>query len=229
MPQAGAGARTRVGVVTFPGSTDAADTLRTLQRAGAEPVALAHRDVDLAGVAAVVLPGGVGAPSGDASAATSPIMGSIAAAARRGLPVLGIGHGFGLLCAAGLLPGALVANAGGTFLCRDERLRVDSIDTVWTCDAEPGGEVTLVLKSAAANYQADAATLARLEDERRVVLRYVANPTGSAHDIAGLTNAWGNVVGLAVQPEYAVDDLTGPSTDGRAVFTSVLRYLAALG
>ncbi len=222
----------RIGVITFPGSLDDVDALRAVRIAGAQPVPLWHGSHDLEGVDAVVLPGGFS--YGDylrcgAIARFSPIMGEVIDAARKGLPVLGICNGFQVLCESHLLPGAMIRNEGRTFLCADRALRVETRDTVWTCDFTPGQEVTFVLKSGEGNYVADADTLAMLEDTDRVVFRYLDNPNGSANDIAGITNELGNVVGLMPHPEHAVDALTGPGTDGRPVFASVLRYLAALG
>lgn len=221
----------RIGVVSFPGSVDARATTLALRLAGAEPVALWHADRGLDEVDAVVLPGGCS--YGDhlrsgALARHSPVMIDLIAAARHGLPVLGIGNGFQVLCETALLPGGLVRNEGGTFVCREQRLRVETRDTVWTCAAEDGQEVTLVLKSRDGRYVADADTLRALEESRQVVLRYLGpNPNGSLGEIAGVTNERGNVVGLMPHPEYAVDTLTGPSTDGRRFLVSALEFLAA--
>jgi phosphoribosylformylglycinamidine synthase len=219
----------RVGVVTFPGSLDDRDAARAVRLAGGEPVVLWHRDTDLSGVEAVVLPGGFS--YGDylrcgAIARFSPVMESVIAAAGRGLPVLGICNGFQVLCESHLLPGALIRNDHQKFVCRDQLLRIESTDTPWTKDLTVGQEILVPVKNGEGGYVADAATLALLEDEGRVVFRYVGgNPNGSAADIAGVRNAAGNVVGLMPHPEHAVEALTGPSTDGLALFTSVLRSL----
>ena len=220
----------RLGVVTFPGSLDDADALRAVRIAGAEAVPLWHASHDLEGVDAVVLPGGFS--YGDylrcgAIARFSPFMSEVIDAAGRGMPVLGICNGFQVLCESHLLPGAMIRNAGRTFICRDEPLRVETNDTVWTCDFTAGQEITIVLKNGEGNYVADADTLAMLEDTNRVVFRYLDNPNGSANDIAGITNELGNVVGLMPHPEHNVEALTGPSLDGRPFFSSVLSYLAA--
>jgi phosphoribosylformylglycinamidine synthase len=221
----------RVGVVTFPGSLDDRDAARAVRLAGGEPVALWHRDTDLSGVEAVVLPGGFS--YGDylrcgAIARFSPVMESIIAAAGRGLPVLGICNGFQVLCESHLLPGALIRNDHQKFVCRDQLLRIESTETPWTRDLTVGQEILVPVKNGEGGYVADAATLALLEDEGRVVFRYVGgNPNGSAAGIAGVRNAAGNVVGLMPHPEHAVEALTGPSTDGLALFTSVLRSLVA--
>jgi phosphoribosylformylglycinamidine synthase subunit PurQ / glutaminase len=221
----------RVGVVTFPGSLDDGDAARAVRLSGATPVRLWHRDPDISGIAAVVLPGGFS--YGDylrcgAIARFSPMMDSVIAAAGRGLPVLGICNGFQVLCESHLLPGALIRNQHRHFICRDQRLRVENIDTPWTGDLSSGQEILVPVKNGEGCYLADAATLAMLEAENRVVFRYVGgNPNGSARDIAGIRNAAGNVVGLMPHPEHAVESLTGPSTDGLALFTSVLHSLVA--
>jgi phosphoribosylformylglycinamidine synthase len=156
-------------------------------------------------------------------------MGEVIRGANAGLPVLGICNGFQVLCEAHLLPGALIRNDRRTFVCRDQRLRVESTDTVWTCDFTPGDEIVIALKNGEGNYQADADTVRRLEDENRVVFRYLeVNPNGSRNDIAGITNARGNVVGLMPHPEHNVEALSGASVDGMAFFTSVQRFLAAV-
>ncbi|MFV0429213.1 MAG: phosphoribosylformylglycinamidine synthase subunit PurQ [Arachnia sp.] len=218
----------RIGVVTFPGSLDDADALRAVRLSGAEAVPLWHASDSLEGVDAVVLPGGFS--YGDylrcgAIARFSPIMDLVIDAANRGMPVLGICNGFQLLCEAHLLEGAMIRNQQRRFVCRDERLRVETIDTTWTCGFRTGDEITIVLKNGEGNYQASPQTLQRLEDNNQVVFRYLDNPNGSAHDIAGITNAKGNVVGLMPHPEHNVEDLTSPSLDGRRFFASVLSFI----
>jgi phosphoribosylformylglycinamidine synthase len=219
----------RIGVVTFPGSLDDRDALRAISVAGAEPVPLWHADHDLRGVDAVVLPGGFS--YGDylrcgAIARFAPIMTEIVAAARAGLPTLGICNGFQVLCESHLLPGALIRNAGLHFTCLDQRLRVENNRTVWTGELAAGSEITIPLKNGEGQYVADDHVLDELEGEGRVVFRYLgANPNGSRRDIAGICNERGNVVGLMPHPEHAVEDLTGPGTDGLALFTSVLKSL----
>jgi phosphoribosylformylglycinamidine synthase subunit PurQ / glutaminase len=216
----------RIGVVTFPGSLDDVDAQRAVAVAGAEPIGLWHRDRDLRGVDAIVLPGGFS--YGDylrcgAIARFSPVMESVIAAAREGMPVLGICNGFQVLCESHLLPGALIRNASRRFICRDQTLRLESVRTAWTETYEPGQEIVVPLKNGEGGYIADARTLDELEAEGRVVVRYVGgNPNGSYRDIAGIANHDGNVVGLMPHPEHAVDLLTGPSTGGLGFFTSVL-------
>ena len=220
----------KIGVITFPGSLDDVDAARAVRYAGAEPVALWHADDDLRGVDVVIVPGGFS--YGDylragAIASHQPVLRSVTAAARGGMPVLGICNGFQILCEAGLLPGALVRNAGLHFLCRDQRLRVESTTTAWSSQFEPGAEILVPLKSGEGRYVADASTLAELEGEGRVVFRYVGGaPNGAMNDIAGISSADGRVVGLMPHPEHAIDELTGPSADGLAMFTSALASLA---
>jgi phosphoribosylformylglycinamidine synthase I len=216
----------RIGVITFPGTLDDVDAVRAVRRAGAQPVPLWHADDDLRGVDAVVVPGGFS--YGDylragAIAAHQPVLRAVVAAARRGTPVLGICNGFQILCEAGLLPGALVRNAGLHFVCRDQRLRVESSATAWTGRYARGAEIVVPLKSIEGRYVADEPTLAALEGDGRVVLRYLgASPNGAVHDIAGIASADGRVVGLMPHPEHAIDALTGPSTDGLDFFRSAV-------
>jgi len=216
----------RVGVVTFPGSLDNRDAARAIRLAGAEAVELWHGDADLRGVDAVVLPGGFS--YGDylrcgAIARFAPVMVPLVDAARGGLPVLGICNGFQVLCESHLLPGALIRNDHRKFVCRDQRLRIENGQTAWTAHYSTGQDIVIPLKNGEGGYVADERTLDELEGEGRVVARYLdGNPNGSYRDIAGITNARGNVVGLMPHPEHAVDPLTGPTTDGLAFFTSLM-------
>jgi phosphoribosylformylglycinamidine synthase I len=215
----------RVGVVTFPGSLDDRDAARAVRIAGGEAVALWHADPSLHDVDAVVLPGGFS--YGDylrcgAIARFAPVMESVVVAAREGLPVLGICNGFQVLCEAHLLPGALIRNDHRKFVCRDQLLRVENNRTSWTSAYRERQDIAIPLKNGEGGYVADARTLADLEAEGRVVVRYVGNPNGSQHDIAGITNEAGNVVGLMPHPEHAVDALTGPGIDGLGFFQSLL-------
>ncbi len=220
----------RIGVVTFPGSLDDVDAQRAVTYAGAEPVALWHRDHDLRGVDAVVLPGGFS--YGDylragAISRFSPVMTEVVDAAEKGMPVLGICNGFQILCESHLLPGALIRNDHRRFACLDQRLRIENNETAWTNEYDPGVEVTIVLKNGEGGYIADEATLDMLEAEGRVVARYLGeNPNGSLRAIAGVSNARGNVVGLMPHPEHAIDRLCGPGTDGLGFFGSAVKALA---
>jgi phosphoribosylformylglycinamidine synthase len=220
----------RIGVVTFPGSLDDVDARRAVAVAGGEPVALWHGDTDLHSVDAVILPGGFS--YGDylrcgALSRFSPVMREVVDAASSGMPVLGICNGFQILCESHLLPGALIRNATRRFVCRDQRLRIESTRTAWTAEYDEGAEVTIVLKNGEGGYVADESTLDMLEGEGRVVARYLGeNPNGSLRAIAGISNERGNVVGLMPHPEHAVESLCGPGTDGLPFFTSALATLA---
>ncbi|WP_419996863.1 phosphoribosylformylglycinamidine synthase subunit PurQ [Streptomyces boninensis] len=221
---------TRIGVVTFPGSLDDRDALRAVKLAGAEPVSLWHRDKDLHQVDAVVLPGGFS--YGDylragAISRFSPVMETVIERAKAGMPVLGICNGFQVLTETHLLPGAMLRNNHLHFICKDQKLRVENDGTAWTADYESGQEIYIPLKNIDGRYTADERTLDELEAEGRVVFRYVdGNPNGSLRDIAGITNAAGNVVGLMPHPEHAVEPLIGTGrTDGLGFFTSILKRL----
>ena len=219
----------RIGVVTFPGSLDDRDAARAVRVAGGDAVSLWHADADLHAVDAVVLPGGFS--YGDylrcgAIARFAPVMTPLVDAAKGGLPILGICNGFQVLCESHLLPGALVRNDHLHFICRDQKLRIESTSTAWTTDFEVGQEIVIPLKNGEGGYVADEKTLDQLEGEGRIVARYLdLNPNGSRRDIAGITNERGNVVGLMPHPEHAVEALTGPTTDGLGFFTSVLTSL----
>ncbi|HEU5267377.1 MAG TPA: phosphoribosylformylglycinamidine synthase subunit PurQ [Jatrophihabitans sp.] len=215
----------RVGVVTFPGSLDDRDAARAVRIAGGDAVPLWHADPALHDVDAVILPGGFS--YGDylrcgAIARFAPVMQTLVGAARDGLPVLGICNGFQVLCEAHLLPGALIRNDHRRFVCRDQLLRVENNRTAWTAAYGQRQEITVPVKNGEGGYVADAATLVDLEAEGRVVVRYLGNPNGSYHDIAGIANEQGNVVGLMPHPEHAVESLTGPGTDGLGFFQSLL-------
>ena len=225
----------RVGVVTFPGSLDDRDAQRAVRLAGGEAVALWHGDHSLDGVDAIVLPGGFS--YGDylrcgAIAAQSPIMAEVIQAANSGMPVLGICNGFQILVEAHLLPGGLVRNDHGDFICRDQKLRVENVGTAWTNGFQNGQEITIPLKNGEGGFIADQETINRLEGEGQVVFRYLeVNPNGSMNDIAGISNAAGNVVGLMPHPEHATEEGFGPDTslamrsgtDGLTFFTSVIQ------
>ena len=223
----------RVGVITFPGSLDDKDAARAVRLAGGESVSLWHADADLHSVDAVVLPGGFS--YGDylrcgAIAKFAPVMEKLVDAANGGLPVLGICNGFQVLTESHLLPGALTRNDHLHFICRDQKLRIENNSSMWTSDFELGQEILIPLKNGEGGYVADEKTLDELEGEGRVVARYLElNPNGSRRDIAGITNARGNVVGIMPHPEHAVEKLTGPTTDGLGFFTSLLTSLVDNG
>ena len=219
----------RIGVVTFPGTLDDRDAARAVKYAGAEAVSLWHGDADLKGVDAVILPGGFS--YGDylrcgAISRFAPVMTQIIAQANTGMPLLGICNGFQVLCEAHLLPGALTRNHELHFLCRDQTLKIENTTSAWTSNFTKGQEIVIPLKNGEGSFQCDDETLKALEDNNRIIARYVGeNPNGSRNLIAGITNERGNVVGLMPHPEHAIDSLTGPSTDCLPFFTSVLTAL----
>jgi len=219
----------RVGVITFPGSLDDKDAARAIRVAGGLAVPLWHADADLHSVDAIVLPGGFS--YGDylrcgAIAKFAPVMEKLVDAANGGLPILGICNGFQILTESQLLPGALTRNDHLHFICRDQKLRIENNTSAWTGDFEIGQEILIPLKNGEGGYVADEKTLDELEGEGRVIARYLdLNPNGSRRDIAGITNARGNVVGIMPHPEHAVEKLTGPTTDGLGFFTSLLKSL----
>ena len=207
---------TMVGVVVFPGTNCEMDVVAAVERLGGDGRLLWHADDNVAGVDAVIVPGGFA--HGDylrpgAIARFSPIMGAITQFIADGGPVVGICNGFQVLTEAGLLPGALQKNSGLKFLCQPTVLRVDSTDSVLTRRVTIGAELSVPINHFEGNYTCDVETLARLRDEDRIVLRYVDNPNGSLDDIAGVCNEEGNVVGLMPHPERACDELLG-SADG---------------
>jgi len=208
----------KFGVVRFPGSCDEVDALMACRRFG-EATLLWHRDADLGGVDAVVVPGGFS--YGDylragAIARFSPLMESVIDFARDGGPVLGICNGFQVLCEAGLLPGALLPNVSLRFVSRQVELIVENADTPFTRACAPGDVLSIPVKHTTGRYYAP-----RIPEEQ-VVLRYAPgdNPNGSQDDIAGVCNEGRNVLGLMPHPEHAVDMLTG-STDGGRLFESL--------
>lgn len=224
----------RIGVVTFPGTLDDRDASRAVRLSGATAVDLWHADTALADVDAVIIPGGFS--YGDylragAISRFAPLMGKIIDAANSSakLPVLGICNGFQILTESHLLPGSMIKNDHLKFLCRDQVLRVENNTTAWTNAYSAGQDITVVLKNQDGQYIADEKTLDALEAEGRVAFRYVGhNPNGSRRNIAGISNAAGNVVGLMPHPEHAVEAGYGPGhtgTDGLGFFTSVLNTL----
>lgn len=223
---------TRVAVVRFPGSNCDADTLAAVSRAGADAQYVWHRSDDLRGADIVILPGGFA--YGDylragAIARFSPVMAAVQAHAEAGGPVLGICNGFQVLCEAGLLPGALVRNAGLRFLSRPVTVRVEATDTPFTTAYAKDAILVLPVAHGEGRYVAPAEALARLEAEGRIVMRYVEeNPNGSLNAIAGVTNAGRNVVGIMPHPERAADAALG-EVRGAAIFESLMHHAEVLG
>jgi phosphoribosylformylglycinamidine synthase len=216
----------RSAVIVFPGSNCDRDMAVALEAVtGRRPTMVWHRETELPdGLDIVAVPGGFS--YGDylrsgAMAARSPVMRSVVAAAERGLPVLGVCNGFQILTEAGLLPGALMRNAGIRFVCREVPLTVENSQSAFTSRYSAGEEIILPVAHHDGNYQADAATLDRLEGEGRVAFRYTDECNGSARSIAGILNPAGNVLGLMPHPERAVEDAHG-RTDGRRLFEGLL-------
>ncbi len=213
-----------VGIVLFPGSNCEHDVARALEGLGASTRICWHEESSLAGLDAVVVPGGFA--HGDylrpgAIARFSPVMGAVSSFARAGGPVVGICNGFQVLTETGLLPGALMRNAGLRFLCTTVACTVASTRSVLTAQATLGETLMLPINHYEGNYTCDAATLRALEENDQIVLRYADNPNGSVGAIAGVSNEAGNVVGLMPHPERASDPLLG-SSDGVVLLASLL-------
>ncbi len=228
----------KAAVVVFPGTNCEHDVVHALGLIGVAAELVWHRETDLSGFDGVVLPGGFA--HGDylrtgAIARCSPIMDGVAAAATAGRPVLGICNGFQILCEAGLLPGALLPNAGRSFICRPVTVRVDGAPSALTAGLAPGTVLTLPLNSYEGNYQAAGAALDDLDAAGRVPLRYCGpdgeddpahNPNGSARAVAAVANEAGNVVGLMPHPERAAEELLG-GTDGGRLLAAFASRMAA--
>jgi phosphoribosylformylglycinamidine synthase subunit PurQ / glutaminase len=230
----------KFGVVVFPGSNCDHDAYHVISKHVGQPVTFVwHRETDLSGYDALILPGGFS--YGDylragALASFSPVMRSVKEFAARGGLVLGICNGFQILCEAGLLPGALIRNRDLHFRCEHVHVRVETADTPFTNELARGEILRIPIAHAEGNYTCDDATLAELRREDRVVLRYCdaagrttdeSNPNGSRDHIAGICNRARNVVGMMPHPERACEDLLG-SSDGRGVFRSLAATLAAV-
>jgi phosphoribosylformylglycinamidine synthase len=216
--------RPRVGVVQFPGSNDDRDALWALAALEADAIPVWHADLDLPDLDAVVLPGGFS--YGDylrcgAIARFSPAMAAVTAFADAGGLVLGICNGFQILCEAGLLPGVLRPNESLTFVCRDVRLRVERTDTAFTRRCSEQQELVIPVKHGEGCWFADEDLYDELEARNQIVLRYAQTVNGSLHDVAGVVNERGNVMGLMPHPEHAVDPLLG-SADGALILASLV-------
>ena len=213
-------------VIVFPGSNCDRDIAVALEQVtGRAPAMVWHRDTELPeGTEFIALPGGFS--YGDylrsgAMAARAPIMRAVGEAASRGVPVIGICNGFQVLTEAGLLPGALMRNAGLAFVCRPVALTVENSQSLFTAGYQAGETIRLPVAHHDGNYQADDATLDRLEGEGRIALRYAEAVNGSARSIAGILNDAGNVLGLMPHPERALEPAHG-CTDGRRLFEGLL-------
>jgi phosphoribosylformylglycinamidine synthase len=217
-------------VVQFPGSNDDRDARFAFKAVLGAPSELVwHQAGELPpGTRAVVLPGGFS--YGDylrcgAIARFARVMEPLRRFAADGGPVLGICNGFQILCEAGLLPGALVRNRSLLFTCRRERIRVETTHTAFTAVAEAGGLLTIPVKHGEGCYVASDETIAKMEEQRQIVFRYADGaPNGSLHDIAGVANEAGNVVGLMPHPEHAVDPAL-QGADGQVLFRSAAAWL----
>jgi phosphoribosylformylglycinamidine synthase subunit PurQ / glutaminase len=219
----------RSAVIVFPGSNCDRDLAVAIEHvSGSRPAMVWHRETELPErLDLVALPGGFS--YGDylrsgAMAARSPVMGAVIEAAERGVAVLGICNGFQVLAEAGLLPGALMRNAGIRFVCRDVPLRVENSQTAFTCRYGAGEAVVFPVAHHDGNYQADEETLDRLEGEGRVAFRYADEVNGSARGIAGLVSEAGNVLGMMPHPERAIERAHG-GADGRRLFEGMLEAI----
>ncbi len=216
----------KAAVVVFPGSNCDRDCAVAIERStGARVEMVWHQETALpANVDLVVLPGGFS--YGDylragAMAALSPVMAEVRAAATRGVAVAGVCNGFQILCEAGMLPGALLRNAGLKYVCKPVDLEVSNLQTRFTAAFKDRRRATMTVGNGEGNYFADEETLDRLEGEGRVVFRYTDNPNGSARDIAGIVDGAGNVLGIMPHPDRAFEEDLG-SADGALVFQSVM-------
>lgn len=220
----------RAAVIQFPGSNcdrDMAVAIREVT--GADTSLVWHRESDLpTNLDLIAVPGGFS--YGDylrsgAMAARSPVMQAVIAAAGRGVPVLGVCNGFQILTEAGLLPGALMRNAGIRFVCREVKLTVENSQSIFTSRCQAGEEIVIPVAHHDGNYFADDATLDRLEGEGRVAFRYAEEVNGSARNIAGILNDAGNVLGMMPHPERMIEAVQGGS-DGRRLFEGLIRQIA---
>jgi phosphoribosylformylglycinamidine synthase len=221
----------KTAVIVFPGSNCDRDLAVALEQVtGRKPEMVWHKQAELPqGLDFIGIPGGFS--YGDylrsgAMAARSPVMRVVKDAADRGVPVIGICNGFQVLTETGLLPGALMRNAALSFVCRDVPLRVENSQSLFTAQYDAGEEIFLPVAHHDGNYQADEATLDRLEGEGRVAFRYLDQVNGSARNIAGILNDSGNVLGLMPHPERAVEAAHG-RTDGRRLFEGILETVNA--
>jgi len=218
-------------VIVFPGSNCDRDIAVAIEQVtGRAPAMVWHRDTELPdGTDFIALPGGFS--YGDylrsgAMAARSPIMRAVSDAAGRGVPLLGICNGFQVLTEAGLLPGALMRNAGLNFVCRPVSLKVENSQSLFTSQYDAGQTIVIPVAHHDGNYQADPSTIDRLEGEGRVAFRYQEEVNGSARGIAGILNDAGNVLGMMPHPERALEEAHG-NTDGRRLFEGLLETVAA--
>lgn len=218
-------------VIVFPGSNCDRDMAVAIEQAsGVKPVMLWHRETEIpAGVDLIAVPGGFS--YGDylrsgAMASRSPVMAAVKAAADRGVMVLGVCNGFQVLTESGLLPGALMRNAGIHFVCRDVALTVENSQSAFTSRYQAGERISIPVAHHDGNYFADDATLDRLEGEGRVAFRYAESVNGSTRNIAGIINEAGNVLGMMPHPERASETAHG-NVDGARLFAGLVEGLMA--
>lgn len=222
----------KTAVIVFPGSNCDRDIATALREVGGTaPAMVWHAETELpGGIGLIALPGGFS--YGDylrsgAIGARSPVMRAVAAAAARGVPVLGICNGFQILTEVGLLPGALMRNAGLDFVCRDVPLTIENARTAFTRGYQAGERIVVPVAHHDGNFAADDATLDRLEGEGRVALRYAEPVNGSARNIAGVLNEAGNVLGLMPHPERRIEHAAHGGDDGRRMFEGLLEAVGA--
>ncbi len=229
----------KFGVLVFPGSNCDHDAYHVISKHVGQPVDFVwHRETDLSGYDAVIVPGGFS--YGDylrcgALAKFSPVMGAVKDFAAAGKYVFGICNGFQILCEAGMLPGALIRNRGLHFICKHVRLRVENDRTPFTSELDSGDVLSIPIAHAEGNYVCDDDTFHRLEENGQIVFRYCdevgeiteeANPNGARSNIAGICNENGNVLGMMPHPERACEEMLG-SNDGREIFRSLTKVIAA--
>ena len=228
----------KFGVIVFPGSNCDHDAYHVISKHVGQPVDFIwHKETDLSGYDAVIVPGGFS--YGDylragALAHFSPVIQSVKEFAKKGKFVFGVCNGFQILCESGLLPGALMRNSGLHFICQHVNIRVENAQTPYTSELESGEVLSIPIAHAEGNYVCDDETLAELETNNQIIFRYcdengelsdASNPNGSLKNIAGISNKAGNVLGMMPHPERACEELLG-SNDGRDIFRSLTNAIA---
>jgi phosphoribosylformylglycinamidine synthase len=220
----------RVGIIRFPGTNCDLDTWESVALVpGLNPVWVSHRERTDPGLSALILPGGFS--YGDylrtgSIAAQAPVMNLVIDYANQGLPVLGICNGFQILAETGLLPGVLLTNRNRTFICQEENLVIDRVDTPFTALFSPGSRIVLPIAHQEGRFFLDPDQLQEIERNGQILLRYSTNPNGSSHSIAGVTSPSGNVAGLMPHPERRARWSAFSSTDGFPFFQSLFLWLS---
>lgn len=216
----------KYGVIVFPGASSARECRDVIERMGHSAQLIWHQDTDISDSDCLLLPGGHS--YGDylrpgAIAKLSPIMQSVEAFARNGGTVIGMGNGFQILLEAGLLPGGVLMNASGKYVCKPQQVKVESTDSPLTCTLTKGRTLTLPIEHRFGNFQVDHSTLEAMKNRGQIILTYEDNPNGSTMGIAGICNEARNVVGMMPHAQKAADDQLG-LTDGRIMFESVASW-----